>query len=152
MSQACPPPYEYLPVVCFCAVPLPVEYRLKSPGFSDFRPYKSTFEKYITSGLDLSLDQLDLTSFVWEKGPRLRMHLKLFPVYVNNISSHTFNKSEVQRIMGMFTSWKIPDSDVFGPYELIDFILLDPYKNGLSQKPYYLCFFFLYSFVSVNAY
>ncbi|CAB4312324.1 unnamed protein product [Prunus armeniaca] len=129
MSQACPPPYEYLPVVCFCAVPLPVEYRLKSPGFSDFRPYKSTFEEYLTSGLDLSLDQLDLTSFVWEKGPRLRMNLKLFPVYVNNSSSHTFNKSEVQRIMAKFTSWKIPDSDVFGPYELIDFILLDPYKN-----------------------
>ncbi|KAK9941014.1 hypothetical protein M0R45_017643 [Rubus argutus] len=134
-SQACPPPYEYLPVVCFCAAPLPIEYRLKSPGFSDFRPYKSTFEEYLTSGLNLTLDQLDITSFVWQKGPRLQISLKLFPVYVANANNnHTFNLSEVQRIIGKFTSWTIPDRDLFGPYELLQITLLDPYKNVTASS------------------
>ncbi|KAM5582929.1 putative LRR receptor-like serine/threonine-protein kinase [Rosa sericea] len=130
-SQACPPPFEYLPVVCFCAVPLLIDYRLKSPGFSDFRPYKSTYEEYLTSGLVLDLDQLDIASFVWQKGPRLRISLKLFPLYVadNTNISRTFNSSEVKRILGMFTGWNIPDSEVFGPYELLGINLLDPYKG-----------------------
>ncbi|KAM1226460.1 hypothetical protein ACFX13_005921 [Malus domestica] len=132
-SQACPPPFEYIPEACFCGAPLLVEYRLKSPGFTDFRPYKSTFEGYLTSGLDLDLDQLDITSFVWEKGPRLRISLKLFPVYVDKANnSHIFNTSEVKRVMTKFTSWKIPDSDVFGPYELLGFILLEPYKDVVA--------------------
>uniref|UniRef100_A0A2N9F247 Protein kinase domain-containing protein n=1 Tax=Fagus sylvatica TaxID=28930 RepID=A0A2N9F247_FAGSY len=40
LAQGCPPPYEYSPtspVACFCALPLFVGYRLKSPGFSDFQ-------------------------------------------------------------------------------------------------------------------
>lgn len=147
-SQACPPPYEYLPVVCFCAAPLPIEYRLKSPGFSDFRPYKSTFEEYLTSGLNLSLNQLDITSFVWEEGPRLKISLKLFPVYdaANANISHTFNMSEVKRIIGKFTSWKIPDMDLFGPYELLHITLLDPYKNGTFQN------LFVFFLVRLDAY
>ncbi|KAM1204949.1 hypothetical protein ACFX2G_005919 [Malus domestica] len=38
--------------------------------------------------------------------------------------------------MTMFTSWKISDSDVFGPYELLGFILPEPYKDvvALSSK------------------
>lgn len=142
-SQACPPPFEYLPAFCFCAVPLLIEYRLKSPGFTDFRPYRSTFEEYLTSGLKLDLDQLDIPSFVWEKGPRLRISLKLFPAYVaNNVTiSHEFNKSEVQRILHKFTSWNINDSELFGPYELIWITLLDPYKDGTSQKSHFICSF-----------
>lgn len=144
-SQACPPPYEYNPVACFCAVPLPIEYRLKSPGFSDFRPYKSTFEEYLTSGLNLTLNQLDITSFVWQKGPRLQISLKLFPIYVANVAnannSRTFNTSEVQRIIVKFTSWNIPDRDLFGPYELLHITLLGPYTNGTFQNRI-LCFCF----------
>ncbi|CAL0301367.1 unnamed protein product [Lupinus luteus] len=126
-TQACPPPYEYS-IDCFCAAPLLVGYRLKSPGFSDFHPYKETFEDYLTSGLDISTDQLQFT-FRWQVGPRLSMKLKLFPVYVENSSTHIFNDSELLRITGMFTGWKIPDSDLFGPYELLNFTLLDPYKD-----------------------
>ncbi|KAK8515796.1 hypothetical protein V6N12_075817 [Hibiscus sabdariffa] len=37
--------------------------------------------------------------------------------------------SEVQRIRGMFTGWLIPDSDIFGPYELLNFTLLDIYRD-----------------------
>ncbi|XP_004294713.1 PREDICTED: probable LRR receptor-like serine/threonine-protein kinase At1g06840-like [Fragaria vesca subsp. vesca] len=135
-SQACPPPFEYLPAFCFCAVPLLIEYRLKSPGFTDFRPYRITFEEYLTSGLNLDLDQLDIPSFVWEKGPRLRISLKLFPAYVanNDTISREFNKSEVQRILHKFTSWNINDSELFGPYELIWITLLDPYKDVLSAS------------------
>ncbi|XP_050370833.1 probable LRR receptor-like serine/threonine-protein kinase At1g06840 isoform X2 [Argentina anserina] len=135
-SQACPPPYEYLPVVCFCAAPLLIEYRLKSPGFTDFRPYRNRFQEYLTSGLFLDLDQLDIPSFVWEKGPRLRISLKLFPVYVaDNVNiSHTFNTSEVQRILHKFTSWNINDSELFGPYELLWITLLDPYRNVISAS------------------
>lgn len=96
------------------------------------------FEYYLTSGLSLNLDQLKIDSVEWEKGPRLKMYFKLFPDDVNNSSE--FNSSEVLRIRGMFTGWNIPDSDVFGPYELINFTLTDIYKDGLSQNPYLTCF------------
>lgn len=128
---SCPWPYEYSKtsiVNCFCAIPLIVEYRLKSPGFSDFVPFRTDFEKYLSSGLDLYQYQLEVVSFEWEKGPRLWMSLKLFPVYVEN-STHTFNNSEVRRITNMFTGWNIPDSELYGPYELLKFTLLGPYAN-----------------------
>lgn len=67
------------------------------------------------------------------------MQLKLFPVYVGNSSSHKFNRSELLRIRSMFTGWKIPDSDLFGPYELLNFTLLDPYKDGKSQTLLMIC-------------
>ncbi|XAR58822.1 Non-specific serine/threonine protein kinase [Bertholletia excelsa] len=134
-------PYEYVPaspVHCFCGAPLFVGYRLKSPGFSDFLPYTKQFERYLTSGLDLKIYQLDIYSFIWEEGPRLSMYLKIFPAFDNE--SHIFNKSEVLRIRSMFTGWKITDSDVFGPYEVLNFTLRSPYldviptpsKSGLS--------------------
>ena len=133
-EASCPPPYEFAPESlepCFCAAPLLVGYRLKSPGFSNFLAYWDTFEYYLTSGLTLNLDQLKIDSVEWEKGPRLKMYLKLFPEFVND--SHKFNTSEVQRIRGMFTGWNIPDSELFGPYELINFTLSDIYSDGLSQ-------------------
>ncbi|XP_050288080.1 probable LRR receptor-like serine/threonine-protein kinase At1g06840 [Quercus robur] len=137
-AQECPPPFEYLsspasPVACLCAAPLFVGYRLKSPGFSDFRPYINTFEEYLSSSLDLFLYQLYIDSFFWEEGPRLGMNLKLFPVYGNS-STTKFNMSEVNRIFGLFTSWNIDDSDIFGPYELISFPLLGFYREENSNS------------------
>ncbi|XP_010542705.1 PREDICTED: probable LRR receptor-like serine/threonine-protein kinase At1g06840 [Tarenaya hassleriana] len=129
----CPPPYEYSPELrelCFCAAPLLVGYRLKSPGFSDFLPYVDEFEEYLTSGLKLNLYQLHLDSFQWQKGPRLRMYLKLFPVVpATTNGSREFNASEVRRIRSMFTGWNIPDRDLFGPYELLNFTLSDIYRD-----------------------
>ncbi|KAF5954547.1 hypothetical protein HYC85_007403 [Camellia sinensis] len=131
--QSCPPPYEYVPsslVPCFCAVPLIVDYRLKSPGFSDFRPYTNLFEEYLTSRLELKAYQLDIaTTPMWETGHRLGMYLKIFPVYIDN-THHLFNSSEVLRIRGLFTRWEIRDLKIFGPYEVLNFILLDPYKDA----------------------
>ncbi|KAI0498139.1 hypothetical protein KFK09_021380 [Dendrobium nobile] len=123
--------YEYnplSPILCMCAIPLEVGYRLKSPGFSDFRPYSDSFQLYLSSGLELSLYQLFIDSFIWEEGPRLRMKLKLFP---NNTS--LFSDSEVLRIRGMFTGWLIPDSDIFGPYELLNFTL-GFYSNVIPNR------------------
>ncbi|KAL3574597.1 hypothetical protein D5086_025210 [Populus alba] len=134
LTQSCPPPYENFQTSassCFCAAPLIFEYRLKSPGFSNFIPYRVAFQEYLTSGLELYLYQLDLSSAAWEKGPRLKMQLKLFPDYVNGNSSHTFNDSEVRRIVSMFTGWNIPDSPIFGPYELLGINLLGPYADVL---------------------
>ncbi|MBA0880987.1 hypothetical protein Goshw_020757 [Gossypium schwendimanii] len=135
--QSCPFPFEYSPtsnISCFCAVPLPVVYRLKSPGFSDFVPYINSFSGYLTTGLELDSDQLYIGSFEWEKGPRLKMNLKLYPVYnASNNSGNMFNGSEVQRIRGMFTGWNIPDSDIFGPYELINFNLPDIYRGAVVR-------------------
>ncbi|GAV58599.1 LRR_1 domain-containing protein/Pkinase_Tyr domain-containing protein/LRRNT_2 domain-containing protein [Cephalotus follicularis] len=133
LLQSCPFPFEYSPtspVPCFCAAPLLIGYRLKSPGFSDFRPYEITFEEYLSTGLHLFLYQLYIDSFTWEEGPRLRMDLKFFPVYDSNDNkSNVFNTSEVRRILSMFTGWLIPDSDIFGPYELLGITLLDPYQS-----------------------
>ncbi|KAG5533873.1 hypothetical protein RHGRI_027914 [Rhododendron griersonianum] len=77
--QSCP--YEYAPsspLSCFCAAPLLVGYRLKSLGFTDFRPYKYQFEVYLTNGLDLEIFQLYIDTFIWEEGPRLKMNLKFY--------------------------------------------------------------------------
>ncbi|KAB5512928.1 hypothetical protein DKX38_029956 [Salix brachista] len=139
LAQSCPPPFEYSPtspVSCFCAAPLIFGYRLKSPGFSNFIPYRIRFENYLSSGLQLNLYQLGLDSIEWESGPRLQMDLKLFPVYVNETNSHVFNRSEVLRIISMFTGWKIPDNEIFGPYELLYITLSDPYKDVIvtAQK------------------
>ncbi|KAJ4971662.1 hypothetical protein NE237_004761 [Protea cynaroides] len=130
LIQSCPvnEGYDYVPaspVPCSCAAPLWVGFRLKSPGFSDFRPYEILFEEYMTSSLNLALYQLVIDNFIWEEGPRLRMYLKLFPV------NYTFNTSEIERIKGMFTGFEIPDSNIFGPYELLNFTLLGPYKNEI---------------------
>ncbi|XP_019233622.1 PREDICTED: probable LRR receptor-like serine/threonine-protein kinase At1g06840 isoform X1 [Nicotiana attenuata] len=127
--QACPTDnyYEYVPASpepCFCASPLRIGYRLKSPSISYFDPYTQLFQSYVTSSLDLDLYQLWIDSYFWEKGPRLRMHLKLFPV----VGVSTFNESEVLRISEIFASWEFPGSDLFGPYELLNFTLLGPYS------------------------
>uniref|UniRef100_A0A2N9F2C4 non-specific serine/threonine protein kinase n=1 Tax=Fagus sylvatica TaxID=28930 RepID=A0A2N9F2C4_FAGSY len=138
LAQGCPPPYEYSPtspVACFCALPLFVGYRLKSPGFSDFRPYRDTFQEFVTTHLKLFLYQLHIDSFAWEEGPRLRMDLKFFPVYDDVNNTHEFNDSEVQRIFSIFTSWDIHNSDLFGPYELISFPLLGYYKDEGANSP-----------------
>ncbi|GAB4848934.1 hypothetical protein Ancab_003747 [Ancistrocladus abbreviatus] len=100
---------------------------------SDGHFKKNEFQEYLSSGLYLYLNQLDIDSFVWQEGPRLKMYLKLFPVFnVHANNSHIFNASEVMRIWRMFTGWNIRDSKTFGPYELLNFTLLDPYKAGKS--------------------
>ncbi|MCL7029504.1 hypothetical protein MKW94_012957, partial [Papaver nudicaule] len=121
VCNACPKDNERVPespTPCFCAVPLKVGYRLKSPGFSDFRPYEDAFNVYLSSGLSLEAYQLSVISLKWEEGPRLKMHLNLFPNLTN-----TFETSEIQRIRLLFTGWNIDDSDIFGPYELMNFTL-----------------------------
>ncbi|KAK3165797.1 hypothetical protein QOZ80_1AG0037890 [Eleusine coracana subsp. coracana] len=113
--------YEYnpsSPLSCFCAVPLGVGFRLKSPGISDFQPYKEAFDLDLTSLLDLLTYQLYVERYIWEAGPRLNMHLKLFP---SNTS--LFNVSEVMRLRQLLAGWQITLSDVFGPYELLNFTL-----------------------------
>jgi hypothetical protein len=140
----CPPPYEYSPTSperCFCSAPLIVGYRLKSPGFIDFLPYKDDFENFLTSTLHLFRYQLYIDSLAWEEGPRLRMHLKIFPAYdVDSKNSHIFNGSEARRIRSMIISWEIIDPDVIGPYEVLSFTLLDDSNDGLSQNPYLMYF------------
>ncbi|GFP80515.1 probable LRR receptor-like serine/threonine-protein kinase at1g06840 [Phtheirospermum japonicum] len=131
--QLCPPPYEYAPASpyarCFCAVPLFVGYRLKSPGFSDFVPYVDSFKEYISNGLRINTSQLQIDSVAWQRGPRLRMYLKIFPRYIND-SVRTFNRSEVRWIGEMFGGWRIPENVVFGPYEYLNFTLVGPYREA----------------------
>lgn len=136
-------PYENIPmspIPCQCAIPLYVDYRLKSPGFWDFVPFEVQFQQYLSSGLSLSLYQLGISTFMWEEGPRLKMHLKLFP---NNTA--IFTAREVQRLRSLFTGWLIPDSDIFGPYELINF---DPgwYNNGMLPFLHLFSYFFVIYF------
>ncbi|GMH10056.1 hypothetical protein Nepgr_011897 [Nepenthes gracilis] len=133
--------YEYVPAApesCFCAAPIRIGYRLKSPSFSYFPPYIYDFVVYVTTYVDLDAYDLVIDSYAWEEGPRLRMYLKLFPTISDG---NQFNDSEVQRIRGIFTSWNFPTNDFFGPYELLNFTLLGPYasvnartdKRGISK-------------------
>nr|QAS62436.1 LRR receptor-like serine/threonine-protein kinase [Sedum alfredii] len=136
-QQSCPYPYEYAPATdCYCAAPLLIGYRLKSPGFSTFPPYRDNFQEYLSSGLTLKSNQLLLDSIRWEQGPRLRMQLKFFPIY-NALSTtpNLFNTSELLRIIRNFTAWAIPDSDIFGPYELLNITLLSPYQGVVIFPP-----------------
>ncbi|KAK3138457.1 hypothetical protein QOZ80_5AG0369170 [Eleusine coracana subsp. coracana] len=113
--------YEYnpsSPIPCFCAVPLGVGLRLKSPGITDFLPYEDAFDINLASLLQLFLYQLNIEHYIWEAGPRLNMHMKLFPS-----NSSLFNISEVVRLRHVLASWEITLSDVFGPYELLNFTL-----------------------------
>ncbi|RVW30362.1 putative LRR receptor-like serine/threonine-protein kinase [Vitis vinifera] len=143
-SQSCPlnDHFEYVPgspVSCYCAAPLGVGFRLRSPSISDFPPYTDQFKAYITSNLGLVPYQLHIDSFIWQKGPRLRMYLKFFPQYNNQ--SNTFNTSEIQRIRDLITTFTIPGDDIFGPYDLLNFTLVGPYsdvdleskKSGISK-------------------
>lgn len=138
--QSCPTDdfFEFVassPVPCFCAAPLRIGYRLKSPSFSYFTPHVNQFEKYETRSLNMSSYQFSIDSFFWEEGPRLRMYLKLFPPANNH--STMYNATEVQRIRDKFASWKFPPNDFFGPYELLNFTLLGPYAQSM-----YCCSFF----------
>ncbi|GLT26763.1 hypothetical protein SLA2020_018080 [Shorea laevis] len=119
--------YQISPLDCFCAKPLLIGYRLKSPGFSYFLPYKQPLMEHLTQHLNLSIRQLYIYSFAWQ-GPRLGMYLKLYPVSDNTTNNPLFNPSEVQQIESMFTGWKIPLHGTFGPAELINFTLSDVYK------------------------
>lgn len=107
---------------CSCAIPFGIGIRLKSPGISDFHPYKDDLEIFLTNRLDLYRDQLYVDSDIWE-GRRLKMHLKLFP---SNTS--LFNASEILRIRDIYSSWEITLPGIFGPYELLNFTL-GPYAN-----------------------
>ncbi|GLU11965.1 hypothetical protein SLE2022_286800 [Rubroshorea leprosula] len=127
--QSCP--FEYSPTSlldCFCAEPLLIGYRMKSPGISDFIPYKKKFEEFLTQSLHLSIYQLYIYSCAWQ-GPRLGMYLKLYPVY-----DHKFNKSEVERIRSLFTGWEFDNSNIFGPCDLINFTLPDVYKDEFNPS------------------
>ncbi|KAJ0028499.1 hypothetical protein Pint_35116 [Pistacia integerrima] len=144
-QQSCPTSLhmEYVPespASCFCALPLGVDVRLRSPSISDFRPYMNAYMLNVTSSLGLNRYQLLFNSFLWQKGPRLLISLKVFPQYINS-TTNEFNKNEVYRIMDLIATFTLPLSDVFGPYELINFtrhgpyadVILEDKKSGMSK-------------------
>ncbi|XP_043723605.1 probable LRR receptor-like serine/threonine-protein kinase At1g06840 isoform X2 [Telopea speciosissima] len=134
LIQSCPTDsYEYVPespVQCFCAAPLHIDYRLKSPSFSYFPPYEDQFEMYLASSLNLDHYQIFVHFSFWEPGPRLRMDLRIFPMYPSNI----FNTSEVLRVRHKFMTWEFPTDNFFGPYDLLNFTLLSPYSNVVFES------------------
>nr|GEV95661.1 hypothetical protein [Tanacetum cinerariifolium] len=61
------------------------------------------------------------------------MRLKLFPK-AGTEHSDTFSINEVLRIQGIFTTLVFPGSDLFGPYELLNFTLVGPYANKTTRE------------------
>lgn len=116
-SYDTPVTLPYPPNACHACQPIVVHYRLKSPGFNIFDRYDTAFVSYLSGGLNLTQDQVVLKDYTWQSGPRLAMTIDLLPGAPNN----TFNQSEFSRLYNTFSNWKIPDSPVFGPYELISF-------------------------------
>lgn len=76
------------------------------------------------------------------------MYLKLFPK-AGTKHSNTFSRNEVLRIQGIFTTWVFPGSDLFGPYELLNFTLVGPYANSkhFLRATALLFLFFFYFFL-----
>lgn len=126
----CSGPYEHVPDApdqCYCAAPLGVGVLLRSPSIYDFRPYAGLFISYITSNLALEQYQLVVDSFIWQIGPRLKMFLKFYPL-IGNYSGE-FNASEVRRIVSDISTFTISSSDIFGPYDLLNFTY-GQYQSG----------------------
>ncbi|XP_022156205.1 probable LRR receptor-like serine/threonine-protein kinase At1g06840 isoform X2 [Momordica charantia] len=125
--------FEYVPdsPSCFCASPLGIGYRLKSPSFSYLPPYVFSFQAYLTREISLDKHQLLIDSYDWE-GSRLRMYLKIFPSF--DSGTHMLNGSEVIRITEKFMSWNFSREDFFGPYELLNFTLPGPFQTVIFQK------------------
>jgi serine/threonine protein kinase/Leucine-rich repeat (LRR) protein len=109
-------PLEIPPNTCTSCRYITVGYRLKSPGFSVFDLYSQQFLAYLSTGLSLSQHQVVLQDYMWQQGPRLAMNIRLYPV-----GNNTFNETEFDRLYQLFSQWLIPDSSVFGPYELVSF-------------------------------
>ncbi|XP_042050154.1 probable LRR receptor-like serine/threonine-protein kinase At1g06840 [Salvia splendens] len=135
---SCPPQicpiqgnFEYVPTLpdqCVCAAPFGVGLRLRSPSIYQFPPYLDLFKDFIISGIKLYRYQVHVESISWERGPRLRMFLLFFP---DHNKSTVFDASEVQDIATVFAHFTIPGSDVFGPYDLLNFTAKGPYSNFL---------------------
>lgn len=133
LVRSCPTDsfFEFVPDTpdpCFCASALGIGYRLKSPSFSYFPPYIYLLQAYLTEELSLDKHQLLIDSYNWE-GSRLRMYLKIFPLF--DSGTHMLNKSEVFRITEQFMSWFFTRTDFFGPYELLNFTLPDHSQTGM---------------------
>ncbi|KAG7543616.1 Leucine-rich repeat-containing N-terminal plant-type [Arabidopsis thaliana x Arabidopsis arenosa] len=145
--QSCPVSenYDYVigaPVACFCAAPLGIELRLRSPSFSDFRPYKVSYMLDVASPKNLGINayQISIETFAWQSGPRLSMNMKIFPEY-SELNSK-FNTTEVQRIVDFFATFSLDTDDSLGPYEIIsintgayrdEVTIKFPEKSGMSK-------------------
>ncbi|CAM6089471.1 unnamed protein product [Calypogeia fissa] len=118
--SACNSPYVLVPSTdsnqCRCAAPITVKYRLKSPSIVVFDLYEEAFQIYIASGLNLSEAQVEIQDYQYEPGPRIAITILLFP------TGPTFDDATLNALYSDFANWKIPDSSVFGPYELLQFI------------------------------
>ncbi|KAI4302628.1 hypothetical protein MLD38_038350 [Melastoma candidum] len=127
LSQSCPGGYQYVsgaPRPCYCAAPLGVVMRLRSPSISYFPPYQDMFVSYISSNLNLDSYQVAVVpNYIWERGPRLRMIVDFFPQYGDNSGGGgKFNPAEARRIVDGIATFVLPTNDTFGPYDLINFI------------------------------
>lgn len=138
--QSCPAIdfYEYVPdspIPCFCAAPIGVWYRLRSPSMSNFRPFVTSFKTYLTSNLEMDLYQLVVENPVWISGPKLIVYLKFFPQYKN---TGVFNANETKYLIEKFSTMALPLNNFFGPYDLLNFTLRGHYKNCMPLELY--CF------------
>lgn len=105
------------PDTCTTCENITVEFRLVSPSFTLFDRYDTAFASYLSAGLNMTQRQVVLVDYRWQKGPRLDLDVLLFP----QAGLTMFNQTELDRLYASFSTWKIPDSEVFGPYELISF-------------------------------
>lgn len=113
-----------------------IRLRLRSPSFSDFRPYIVAYMVDVASNLGINRYQLSIESFSWQSGPRLAINMKIFPEY--NDLNRTFNTTELQRIVDFFATFSLDTNDSLGPYEIIHISLLGPYRNGNTHLFYSL--------------
>ncbi|KAJ8533748.1 hypothetical protein K7X08_007072 [Anisodus acutangulus] len=140
------PRFEHVPALiddCFCAAPFGVGLLLRSPSISDFPPHHSDFEQWIIKSIDLNHYQIHIPSVAWQSGPRLRMFLKFFPPRTNDSRTNDFGKfndSEIVRIANKFAIFNLTGTDIFGPYDLLNFtamgyssVFFPPLEGGESR-------------------
>jgi len=108
---------EYPSYTCFSCENITVGFCLVSPSFSLFDRYESAFVSWISAGLNLTQLQVFLRSYMWQEGPQLVLTILLFP----DKNRTRFADAEFDRLYNSFTQGQIPDSKLFGPYELLSF-------------------------------
>lgn len=123
---------EYRLNSCSACENITVGVRLVSPSFTLFDRYDTAFVSYLSAGLNLTQLQVVLRDYTWQPGPRLAMTILLFPP--TNVTR--FVESEFNRLYTSLSGWLIPESDVFGPFELTTFEPRSTLQVGRSGSTY----------------
>ncbi|KAG0582214.1 hypothetical protein KC19_3G043100 [Ceratodon purpureus] len=143
-TAVCPSSCEYPALLveannltCWCATPITVQIRLKSPSFTYFDPgYLTYFQGLAARALSISTYQVRASNTTRTPGLFSQdITLLIFPP----AKSASFNESAYDAVYLQFASWRVSAGEewsfsIVGPYDFLDFFIATAgsSKKGLS--------------------